>query len=369
MHYTLHLTNRCNLCCRYCYVQQGSSMMTLQTCRAAVDLAASEAKQAGLVFFGGEPLLCKELIYDTISYAHAVFRNTGCRFFFKLTTNGLLLDDEFIDFAEQERIFVAISLDGTQEAHDAHRIDAAGLGSYATVSNAAMRLLAVKPYSPALMTITPETLRYYASGVSSLFKMGFRYVIPSLDYSASWHDGHLPELTKQYQLLAKLYEQMTLAEEKFYFSPFEVKMSSHINKHDYHQERCELGLRQLSVDPAGRIYPCVQFAGHREFCIGDVFRGIDENARQKLYLRNEIEKPGCDRCTIRARCNHYCACLNKQATGSIDVVSPMLCAHERIVLPIADALAARLYQQGSAMFIHKQYDDLYPFVSIIEESK
>ncbi|MCL2344099.1 MAG: hypothetical protein FWC62_09450 [Firmicutes bacterium] len=68
-----------------------------------------------------------------------------------------------------------------------------------------------------------------------------------------------------------------------------------------------------------------------------------------------------------ARCNHYCACLNRQATGSIDRISPMLCAHERIVLPIADRLAERLYKQGSAIFIQKQYNDFYPLASLAED--
>jgi len=70
---------------------------------------------------------------------------------------------------------------------------------------------------------------------------------------------------------------------------------------------------------------------------------------------------------IRARCNHYCACLNRQATGSIDKISPMLCAHERIVLPIADRLAERLYKKGSALFIQKQYNEFYPLASLAED--
>ena len=132
-------------------------------------------------------------------------------------------------------------------------------------------------------------------------------------------------------------------------------------------KRCELGLRQLSVGPDRTLYPCVQFVGDPAFRLGDVHQGIDEAARQALYTRNEEEKPGCERYGIRARCNHYCACLNRQATGSIDEVSPMQCAHERIVLPIADRLAERLYNQGSALFIQKQYNDFYPLASLAED--
>jgi len=192
-------------------------------------------------------------------------------------------------------------------------------------------------------------------------------VIASLDYSADWGEDHLSELERQYKLIAELYEQKTLAEDKFYFSPFEVKISSHVNSKTYCHERCELGLRQLSVGPDGTLYPCVQFVGDPNFTLGDVFHSINEEARQALYERNETEKPGCDICAIRARCNHYCACLNRQATGSIDEISPMLCAHERIVLPIADDLAERLFNKGSALFIQKQYNDFYPLLSLAED--
>ena len=367
MHYTLHLTDHCNLRCSYCYVSQADAAMSLKTARAAVDLAAKNAKRAGLIFFGGEPLLYRELIYETTAYARAREKKGGCRYFFKITTNGLLLDGEFLDFARREGFFVALSLDGLPQAHDAHRRDAMGRGSYERAAEAARRLLAVKPYSPALMTVRPDTLPYYAAGVESLFSLGFSYVIASLDYSAPWQEEHLPELSQQYEALAKLYERKTIAEDKFYFSPFEVKISSHINNRTYCQERCELGLRQLSVGPEGTLYPCVQFVGDAAFRIGDVWQGIDEKARQALYTRNEQEKPGCDCCAIRARCNHYCACLNRQATGSIDQISPMLCAHERIVLPIADRLAERLYHQGSAIFVQKHYNDFYPLASLAED--
>lgn len=369
MHYTLHMTARCNLCCEYCYVDHSGVDMTGETARTAVDLAGRESKRVGIIFFGGEPLLMRGLIADTVAYARSREMKSGCRYFFKVTTNGLLLDDDFLGFAVRESLFIALSVDGIKEAHDAHRKDASGGGSYDRAADAARRLLAVKPYSPVLMTVSPDTLPMYAEGVEALFTMGFSYVISTLDYSAKWTDLHLPELERQYKKLAELYEHKTLAEEKFYFSPFEVKISSHVNNRTYCHERCELGLRQLSVEPDGTIYPCVQFVGDAAFRLGDVWNGIDEEVRQALYARNESEKKGCDECAIRARCNHYCACLNKQATGSIDEISPMLCAHERIVLPIADELAERLFNRGSALFIQKQYNEFYPLLSLAEDGR
>jgi len=168
--------------------------MTAQTARTAVDLAGRDAaRRVGIVFFGGEPLLLRELIYETVAYARK--SNNNCAYTFRITTNGLLLDDEFIDFARRENFLVSLSLDGVKEAHDAHRRDTAGHSSYDKVSAAAQRLLAVKPNSPALMMVRPDTLIWYASGVEALFNLGFSRVVSSLVYSDDWQEEHLPELT------------------------------------------------------------------------------------------------------------------------------------------------------------------------------
>lgn len=367
MHYTLHLTARCNMRCDYCYVSPDQTEMSAETARHAVDLAGKGVKQAGLIFFGGEPLLRRQLIFDTVAYARAREAENGCHYFFKMTTNGLLLDDAFLSFAVRENMFIALSLDGTLSAHDTHRKDMSGGGTGERVRAAARKLLAVKPYAPVLMTVNPDTLADYASGVRALFALGFSYVICSLNYAADWREADFKVLKRQYEKLGDLYMEKTLAEDKFYFSPFEVKISSHVNNRTYCHERCELGMRQLSVAPDGRLYPCVQFVGDEQFVLGDVRRGLDEQARTALFARNETEKEGCEHCEIRARCNHYCACLNRQATGSIDKISPVLCAHERIVLPIADRVAESLYKRRSAMFIQKHYNDFYPLVSLAED--
>jgi uncharacterized protein len=112
----------------------------------------------------------------------------------------------------------------------------------------------------------------------------------------------------------------------------------------------------------------VQFVGDGDYAIGDVLGGIDEAARHRLYDLNAREKDSCAECAIRDRCNHFCGCLNRQATGRIDRVSPALCAHERTVLPIADGLAERLYKRRSAMFVQKHYNELFPLISLVEDT-
>jgi len=120
----------------------------------------------------------------------------------------------------------------------------------------------------------------------------------------------------------------------------------------------------------GTLYPCVQFVGDgtdRTYSIGHVTTGIDESVRARLYDINAAEKTTCEECAIRDRCNHFCACLNKQSTGQIDVVSPALCAHERAIMPVADALGARLFRKRSPLFIQKHYNEMFPLISLVED--
>jgi len=378
VHLTLHLTGRCNLRCRYCYAMpHGGGDMSFETVKAAIRHALSEVdrenpgQSLGVIFFGGEPLLMRDLIAKTVRHCRGIEAETGQLFHFKITTNGLLLDEEFLTGPDTGEIFVALSHDGVQAVQDAHRIDVNGSGTFDRLSPVIDLLLKHKPYAPVMLVVNPESVQHYAESVQYLFSRGFHYLICSLNYGGAWDDRTMAELKRQYKLLAKWYEQETLREEKFYFSPFEVKIASHVYPGSCKKERCELGKRQISVAPNGRLYPCVQFVGDGtddEYCIGDVFAGVDEAARRRLYEVNAEEKPECAACAVRERCNHYCGCLNRQTTGRIDQVSPVLCAHERIVLPIVDQLAARLFKQRNAMFIQKHYNDLFPLLSLVEDT-
>jgi uncharacterized protein len=375
VHLTLHLTARCNLRCRYCYAApHAGGDMTFETAKAAVALAIKAARapgqSLGIIFFGGEPLLKRDLIVETVRHCRRLEAETGRSFHFKITTNGLLLDEAFLTGPDTAEVFVALSHDGVEAAHDANRVDAAGQGTADRLDPVVDLLLRHKPYAPVMMVVTPETVAHYAESVEFLFARGFRYLICSLNYGAQWSKSHLAELRRQYARLADWYCRETMKEEKFYFSPFEVKIASHIYDGACKAERCELGQRQISVAPNGRLYPCVQFVGNGgdpTYAIGHVDTGVDEAARQRLYALNGQEKAECAACAVRERCNHFCGCLNRQATGRIDRVSPILCAHERIVLPIADRLAARLFKRKSPLFIQKHYNDLYPLISLVED--
>ncbi|MBQ6102762.1 MAG: radical SAM protein, partial [Kiritimatiellae bacterium] len=121
MHLTLHLTDRCNLACRYCYQRHGASDMPRETAEAAIDRLAT-GNNPGIVFFGGEPLLRKDLMLALVDRCEAREPN---RFHYKVTTNGTLLDEDFLAEAGRRRLAVALSCDGVRAAHDAFRVDAA----------------------------------------------------------------------------------------------------------------------------------------------------------------------------------------------------------------------------------------------------
>lgn len=377
MHLTLHLTSRCNLRCRYCYAapHEGGDM-TLDTATKAIAIGMESFRKKtpeaslGVIFFGGEPLLMRGLIEDVVRHCQDLEKQTGQLFHYKITTNGTLLDESFLTSLTTNEIFIALSHDGTRTAHDANRIDPSGASTFDALEPKIEMLLKHKPYSPVMKVITPDTVRYYAKSVEYLYSKGFRYLICSLDYSANWTEKSLGELEKQYKKLADWYYKLMMDEEKFYFSPFEVKISSHVFPGSCRAERCELGQTQISVAPNGSLYPCVQFVGDGSdttYAIGHVDTGIDESARMRLYEFNAEEKDTCADCAIRERCNHYCGCLNKQATGHIDRVSPVLCAHERLIMPISDRLAACLFEKRSPMFIQKHYNEMFPVISLVED--
>jgi uncharacterized protein len=348
--------------------------MEIATARRAVDYAAElYPVNAGIIFFGGEPLLRLDLIRDTIDYCKRVEKERNAHFHHKVTTNGTLLDEAFLEYAREAGLAVALSFDGVREAHDAHRKFPSGAGTFEALESKIKLLLKHQPYASFFMTVSPETVAHYAESAKFLFSKGVRYLIVSLNYAGAWTDAHLKVLKKQYAKLADLYQQMTIKERKFYLSPFEVKLSSHIRGEDHKCHRCALGMRQVSVAPDGTIYPCVQFVkdgeSNRDFSIGDVWKGIDESKRDRMYELSQRRTPECESCALLPRCNNDCSCLNWQTTGVINEVSPLLCETERMLIPIADRLGERLYKKRAPMFIQKHYNAVYPLLSLLEDQE
>lgn len=372
MHLTLHLTTACNMRCDYCYAPpHPGAAMTEPTALRALELGARSTRgSCGVIFFGGEPLLHPGLIEATVQGARAMQRKGVGAFHFKVTTNGLALDDRFLELALREDILVAMSFDGVEQAHNRHRKLAHGADSFAQLLGRLKALLEVRPYASVLMVVSPDTACWVADSVEFLLELGARYLILSLDYAARWTEPLLEELRCGYERLARLYVQWTRAGRKFYLSPFEVKLASHIQGRDFVRDRCELGTRQISVAPDGSLFPCVQFtrAGARSsWCIGHVDAGVDERAKAEIAKVANRPKQPCSGCAIEARCNHTCGCLNWQATGDVQQVSAVLCRHEQMLVPIVDRVGTELYRERNGLFLRKHYDPAFPLLSLLEE--
>ena len=166
MNLTLHLTDNCNMDCSYCIREKCPKDMTEDVLIAACDLAFSRGQRAGLCFFGGEPLLKKDLIYKALDYCEEKSRKTGIRFDCKMTTNGSLLDEEFLKRAVKAKMGIGLSFDG--KAQDICRIFAGGKPTSSVVEEKAKLLLSYMPEASALATIAPQAVPYYAESVKYL---------------------------------------------------------------------------------------------------------------------------------------------------------------------------------------------------------
>lgn len=355
--------------CDYCYSPPEERFdMSLETALQSIDFIVSKyPTNTGIIFFGGEPLLKKDLIQKAIEYAKTKTDN----FHYKITTNGVLLDEAFLLYANKVNLQISISIDGHEKAHNRFRKLANRNDSFDMIEEKVKLLLQYQPYAKCLMTVSPETVIYYADSVEYLLNLGCKYIIVSLNYSGNWKEEDVKELKKQYKKISVNYEKRILKEEKFYFSPFEMKLASYIRQNNFECFQCHLAQKQISVAHDGKIYPCVQFVkdgvSNTQYAIGSVFNGINIETQSQLYEESKKQDQICLVCDYNSRCNNKCSCLSYQLTGELNKVSPVLCETERILIPIVDQLGERLYKKGSNMFIQKHYNAVYPIISMIED--
>jgi len=366
MQLTLHVTNQCNLSCKYCFVKRGPERMSREVVFAAVKLGMENKNTSGLLFYGGEPLLERELIYDVVDYAKDIKKKTGHTFYYKITTNGVLLDEEFLKFANQANMTIGLSCDGP--AQDDCRSFPDGAGSLAVLEEKISLLLAHQPYSMGLSVIDPATVDKAAEIVKYLFEKGFRYIHMGVNYSKhGWTKERIFTLENEYKKIAKMYIDWTRAEDKFYFSSFDMKILSHLKGEKYNRDRARMNMNQPSVAPDGKIYAMSKHLDNPVFAIGDVISGIDKKKHKAIYERGAIPAKPCRKCAIKSRCNYAYDNLSNDGLAVVDDVTPVQCVHERLITPIADYVAQTLVKEQNAMFVQKHYNDLYPIMSLLED--
>lgn len=348
MNLTLHLTDGCNLACSYCTQKHGSAVMTEEVLHAACRLAFSEGTHAGFCFFGGEPLLCEDLIFETMDFCRSLAAETGKPVCYRMTTNGTLLSERLLARAAAEHMEIALSFDGLMQ--DICRRFRNGAGSFAETEAAAMRLLAALPDSTVMMTVAPQAADQFAASVRYLYALGFRsiHAVPAYGKQVCRDDAARETLRIQMQKAAAFFSECLLAGAPFYFSPVESKIRGLLTGSSPN-ERCHLGFTQMPVTPDGRIYACNQFIGDDAYCLGNVFDGIDRKQRTALAIRY-APPARCRGCSLKSRCLHSCGCLNRMETGDAAQVSDFQCSFEKMLICLADETAAHLIEADKPRF-------------------
>ena len=359
MEYIVHLTEKCNLNCTYCYENKRNKDISFENIKNLIDYEISrKQKYSIIIYYGGEPLLQKSMIKNTIDYINS--KNCKTDFYFGITTNGTLLDDDFIKYMKENKfINVAYSIDGMKETHDLNRKTIDGNGTFDIVQTNAKKLLYYFNEVVAMSVITRNNLFNLSKNVEYLIDMGFKYINLLFDYSQDWQDEDLKEIKKQYNEVAEIYANKILQESDVEIPLIDDKIRTYIKDEYNCNEDCKLGMKTINMGTDGNFYPCMQLVNNADFIIGNCKEGIDINARLSLIKSSRKENEACKNCSIRKRCKHTCACRNYILTNDINELSPVICETEKILIEASDKMAEKLYNQNSKMFIQKFYNKDY----------
>ena len=327
----LHVAHTCNLNCSYCFASQGRfrgerGLMSFEVGRRALDfLVENSGRRTNLEvdFFGGEPLMNWEVVKRLVEYARSIERPARKHFRFTLTTNGLLIDDDVIDFTNREMSNVVLSLDGRKEIHDASRVDFLGRGSYDRVVPRFRRLVERRGgknyYIRGTFThrnpdFTKDLFHMADLGFTEL---SMEPVVCAPDDPAALTPGDIEIVKREYELLAV--EMLRRKREghpiTFYHYMLDLTDGPCIYKRI---SGCGSGTEYMAVTPWGDLYPCHQFVGEEAYRLGDIWQGVTNTAlREDFRACNAYARPDCADCWARFYCSGGCAANAFHAAGSI----------------------------------------------------
>lgn len=334
--------------CAYCLREKCATDMSEEVLLKACDLAFSKGLRAGLCFFGGEPLLKKDLIYKALDYCEDKVKETGMRFDCKMTTNGSLLDEEFLKRAVKAKMGIGLSFDG--KAQDICRVFVGGSPTSSVVEEKAKLLLKYMPDATALATIAPQAVPYYAESVRYLHELGFKHISLVIAYGkkVNWTDEALDALREQLKQTCDYIRELFIKGDKIFVGPIYSKIGECIRDKNP-SEKCHLGVRQMPVTPAGELYPCTSFIGDPDYLLGNVYDGV--NDEKLIEISKRASTPAtCIDCDLVKRCTNSCGCANRMNTGNENEVSPLQCTYERMLIEISDALGEELYEMDPKRF-------------------
>ncbi len=358
----LHVAHTCNLNCSYCFASQGKyhgerAVMSYEVGKRALDFLVENSgtrRNLEVDFFGGEPLLNFDVVKQLVAYARSIERDAKKNFRFTLTTNGMLIDDDVIDFANREMHNVVLSLDGRKEIHDRFRVDYAGRGSWDTIVPKFQKLVEARGGKNYYMRGTfthanPDFLR----DIETMLDLGFTElsmepVVCAADDPSALTQDDLPVVLRQYEELADLMIRRRKAGKPFTFYHYMIDLTAGpcIYKRI---SGCGSGTEYMAVTPWGDLYPCHQFVGDEAFRLGDIWHGVtNTDVQAEFRACNVYARPDCRDCWARLYCSGGCAANAYHATGSVRGVYKYGCElfRKRMECAILAAVDAELEEDA-----------------------
>ncbi len=354
----LHIAHTCNLNCSYCFSSQGKyhgerALMSFETGKRALDFLVENSgtrRNLEVDFFGGEPLMNFEVVKQLVAYARSIEKEKNKNFRFTLTTNGVLIDDDVIDFANREMSNVVLSLDGRKEIHDRFRVDYAGNGSFDKIVPKFQKLVDARGHKDYYMRGTfthanPDFLK----DIQAMLDLGFTELSMEPVVCASGDEGELlesdmPILFDQYEKLSELMIKREKEGKPFTFYHYMIDLSGGpcIYKRI---SGCGSGTEYMAVTPWGDLYPCHQFVGDEKFKLGDIWNGVSN-----FEIQNEFEscnvyaREDCKDCWAKLYCSGGCPANAYHATGSVKGIYEYGCRlfRKRMECAISVAVARAL---------------------------
>ena len=327
----LHVAHTCNLNCAYCFASQGKyqgdrALMSFEVGKQALDFLMDHSgsrRNLEVDFFGGEPLMNWQVVKDLVTYARSVEQARGKNFRFTLTTNGMLIDDDVIDFANREMSNVVLSLDGRKETHDRLRVDYAGAGSWDRIVPKFQKLVKARGGRDYYMRGTfTHANPDFLEDVLCMLDLGFTElsmepVVCAEDDPAALTPEDLELVKAQYEALAVEMLRREAAGRPFTFYHYMIDLTDGpcIYKRI---SGCGSGTEYMAVTPWGDLYPCHQFVGEEAYKLGDVWQGVtNTELRETFRSCNAYARPACAECWAKLYCSGGCAANAYHATGTI----------------------------------------------------
>ena len=328
----LHVAHTCNLDCEYCFASQGKyhgerALMSFEVGKRALDFLvenSGDRHNLEVDFFGGEPLMNWQVVKDLVAYARSIEKQHDKCFRFTLTTNGMLVDDDVIEFSNREMDNVVMSLDGRKEINDHFRKTAGGVGSFDIIVPKFVKFAKARGEKDDYIRGTfTHNNPDFMKDIEVMLDLGFDRLSmepvvcpPDSPYALTEEDKKI--VCRQYELLAEKMIERRRAGTPFVFYHYmlDLEHGPCIYKR---LSGCGSGTEYMAVTPTGELYPCHQFVGDKDYLMGDVFNGVTNTAvRDKFKRCNVYSKPECADCWARLYCSGGCAANSYHATGDIN---------------------------------------------------